>query len=1395
MKKFTKRLLCAVLSVLVVLSVMPATFVSASEGIASVDGVPYPTLAEAIAVAEGKTVVLLDDVILDSTIDLAKNITINGNGKRVVPANADNTYNSAFMIGGTDWGDGHGETITLNDIVFEGWKANYAVVRAQGVTLNIDGCEFRNSSVSHPSYSILSSNYSETTVTDTKFVENNGRVIDVNYNAGGSSSVVTVDGCTFEKNTSENVAVIHRNKGTLILKDSVFTGNTVNLASNGATVYVGWSTGDEITGCTFKNNTVTTPDTSTKRLASAVFCGECVVKENVFGEGNTLIRNGEVAPTVVAIGAYYGPADISANYWNGEKPVEGENYLIEYGNYDVAVDTYYTDAEKTNLVNTAEEGPYLINTVEDLIALRDKVNAGDNFAGKYVILNDDIDMSSVDNWTPIGETTYNSKYAPVDPSVVFSGVFDGNNKKIYNLKIEKYFDGDPDTDANLGLFGITGEGAVIKDLTLTNVTINTDGRNVGALAGVAYKTVLENITVNGNIQIHGGNNVAGVCAMTRYYDMSATNIAVSGADGSAITGNNIVAGVFAEIAPESSKQTFENLSVENVAINGVGGVGGIVGLLTLGAISDVSVKDVTLVGKTTWKEDENRIRLGSVVGLLGNNWAIVSGATVENVTAKNLEGEDVVLPLIGANYSGSIGNATEAKIGDTYHATFAKAFAAAKDGDTITLLADVTLTEKLVVKDTLTIDLNGFTLSKVKDGEISEYDQLIENFGDLTIEDSVGTGNLSYKYVGSTVSTGFAVTTITNKDGATLTVNGGTIDNCTETNMTAYAIDNISYGAETTLNNNDGTITAVKGANKGIAIRACVNGVGDGKNVVNIAGGTITGGMSGLQIFNISTNDNAADINITGGTFNGMYAAYTSFMGTDTSSVDIEITDGEFNGYLYLGNDNEGSDATPFTASIEGGKFNGGVWVFTVDENGEDVYLPVISGGTFAEDVTYNCAEGFIATDEDNDGVYEIVIDFTAPALSFDAETRVLSLTKNDAASARVGVAFIGDATFEVGVDNWTEFVAFGKAYPNANGTSGYVVYSDFTERSFKTAGNYVAFVKYVDAYGETVSDYYVFSIADAPVITAPYFAVDGNALTLVNEADATILNVGAAYIGDQVFDGTTMGWNEFEEFGKAYTNYNGTAGYATYGASFTGKTFQAAGNYAGFVKYLDAYGNTLFAYYGFSIASGKTEYTLTYDETTRKFTMITEAENFTYRMGVAYIGDAEFDANKGDWDDFVAKGKANANMNGSGGYVVYVNTCPTKTYHTAGNYAAFVKYVDAYGNTIVDYYVFNIPKFNAPKLNFVNNTLTLDMGAADSARVGVAFIGKQNFDTSTMGWDEFVQMGSEYKNLNGSAGYVISNNFAGKTYGTVGNYVAFVKYADNYGATKADYMTFTVVK
>ena len=83
-----------------------------------------------------------------------------------------------------------------------------------------------------------------------------------------------------------------------------------------------------------------------------------------------------------------------------------------------------------------------INSVSDLVLLSNEVSIGKNYAGQTVTLMQNLDLSGVDNFQPIGLSSVLS----------FKGCFDGNHKTISNLKINA-------TQQNVGLFGYLGPKA------------------------------------------------------------------------------------------------------------------------------------------------------------------------------------------------------------------------------------------------------------------------------------------------------------------------------------------------------------------------------------------------------------------------------------------------------------------------------------------------------------------------------------------------------------------------------------------------------------------------------------------------------------------------------------------------------------------------------------------------------------------------------------------------------------------------------------------------------------------------------------------------------------------------------------------------------------------------
>ena len=167
---------------------------------------------------------------------------------------------------------------------------------------------------------------------------------------------------------------------------------------------------------------------------------------------------------------------------------------------------FATEGEDENKV-------YLINDEADLERLAEYVNSDKtiysapdhNALGMTFKLTSDIDL--VGEHSAIGSGNDHK----------FCGTFNGNNKTISNLTINK-----PD-DGCQGLFGYVGYSAVIKDLTLTNCSI-TAKNYVGGIVGYAYgnensPVTIDSCHVNGTIsstvsdaQYHGG--IVGLCYYT-----------------------------------------------------------------------------------------------------------------------------------------------------------------------------------------------------------------------------------------------------------------------------------------------------------------------------------------------------------------------------------------------------------------------------------------------------------------------------------------------------------------------------------------------------------------------------------------------------------------------------------------------------------------------------------------------------------------------------------------------------------------------------------------------------------------------------------------------------------------------------------------------------------------
>ena len=276
-----------------------------------------------------------------------------------------------------------------------------------------------------------------------------------------------------------------------------------------------------------------------------------------------------------------------------------------------------------------------------------------------------------------------------------------------------------------------------------------------------------------------------------------------------------------------------------------------------------------------------------------------------------------------------------AKVGDTYYKTLADAVAAA-DNNTVTLLKDVTADITIPAGKTMTLDLNGKTLTNVDD-------HTILNNGNLTITGTGKVDNISH-----------AKGALYNK--GTVIVNGGTFDRTKENGKTSndsgsnswYTIKNVG-----TMTINDGATVQTAGNNAALGKFSSLvsNGYFDANDyntnkgldqpILTIDGGTFRGGLNTIK------NDDRAKLTINGGTFSNYYQAVVQ------NHNIAEITGGTFtaasdaNAETYgIYNCGCGAEIDLGTLTVSGGTFTGAT--YAVAEVSSQNAIVNISGGQFA---------------------------------------------------------------------------------------------------------------------------------------------------------------------------------------------------------------------------------------------------------------------------------------------------------------------------------------------------------------------------------------------------------------------------------------------------------------
>ena len=353
----------------------------------------------------------------------------------------------------------------------------------------------------------------------------------------------------------------------------------------------------------------------------------------ILGEGCSLGTSQSDAASVYVVlapGSYEGKltvtTDKAAYSYDYSKTVVRNTY------YDVNVDlsncTDRTEASSEWTGTGTESDPYCIVTAQDLMRLSTLCNdeaTKAEYNDKHYLQCADIDMSSIKTSIyAIGRTYNGSDYS-------FRGTYDGAGYRISNLAVANYYDGTADSPC--GLFGST-DGAVIRNIRISDITLNGRGERVGSVVGYMRGgelsgCVLESDLLGCNIHFGGivgyleGGTVSGCEVKGTVKNI--TNTTVNGNTNWAITGG------IAGIVEEGGKIVDCTLS-GNVSTLGKR-IGGIVAQLADGTVencrvnsgSEVFANNHSVGGIVGYLQGTSLVKGCSVEGAIGNNSAYVGG--------------------------------------------------------------------------------------------------------------------------------------------------------------------------------------------------------------------------------------------------------------------------------------------------------------------------------------------------------------------------------------------------------------------------------------------------------------------------------------------------------------------------------------------------------------------------------------------------------------------------------------------------------------------------------------------------------------------------------------------------------------------------------------------------
>lgn len=199
--------------------------------------------------------------------------------------------------------------------------------------------------------------------------------------------------------------------------------------------------------------------TFAKHETHSVNCA--TVANGSFSVDKTTANYGDTVKITVTPDAGYDLKKFNVTTSNGTAvTVAADSTFIMPAGYDVTVSGEFWVAIPTE-VGTDGLTYYLISNEAELTKFGSRINEGyTTFNGRLTA-----DIALTEMWTPMGTSTY-----------PYVGTFDGAGYRIANLNVDISING-------AGLFGVAGNGAKFKNITIAGGTIKTSGQYAGGIVG------------------------------------------------------------------------------------------------------------------------------------------------------------------------------------------------------------------------------------------------------------------------------------------------------------------------------------------------------------------------------------------------------------------------------------------------------------------------------------------------------------------------------------------------------------------------------------------------------------------------------------------------------------------------------------------------------------------------------------------------------------------------------------------------------------------------------------------------------------------------------------------------------------------------------------------------